>query len=633
VGLVALASQALLLAACSTEAEPNRCDFRVGFDDAALADRTAVAVVEIIEGGCESSGPVLYRAEVSAEEGMGPPPPTLPAGTYDLRAVARDADCVRFGEGCIDVELPCPEGATVRIPVAAVGEVVECDPSECDDGSCPEMDGGVGCPPGTVRCGARCVDTTSDPDHCGVCDNACPARPNAAPVCTDGECDIACNPGLGNCDEAVSNGCETPLDSMAHCSACNTDCGLDHATESCATGRCEIVECDGGWDDCNDDPADGCESNLADAPTCGSCGNACEEPNPLCDVGTCVSGCMPPRPDRCDRSCVDISSDPSHCGGCGDACSTNHATASCGGGRCAIIECDGGWDDCDDDPSDGCETSLHTTSDCGACGVACDIPQASESCGTGTCTLVSCDLGREDCDDDLSNGCERDVRTLTDCGGCGVTCSLDHANETCATGSCRIATCESGFRDCDATASTGCESESATDPDNCGLCGNACDFGEVCEGGSCQCPAGCDSCIAADCSASSPCTCDSGCACSFECPLGTDCGAECRGSGTECELDAFAVLRVSRFVCEAGATCRMDARSASNVSGSNVVCRGDGTTCEIDCRSASRCNVACESGAACRIQCASASDCDFTPCGASQISCPGGVIACNTSCP
>lgn len=106
----------------------------------------------------------------------------------------------------------------------------------------------------------------------------------------------------------------------ASCASCNTA----NATATCnPTGECAIAACTGSWHDCNADPADGCE--------------------------------------------IDVAHDPNHCGKCdAPVCVVAHGNAGCGAGLCAIQKCDVGYKDCNNDPSDGCETSL--TLHPGACG-------------------------------------------------------------------------------------------------------------------------------------------------------------------------------------------------------------------------------------------------------------------------
>jgi len=43
---------------------------------------------------------------------------------------------------------------------------------------------------------------------------------------------------------------------------------------------------------------------------------------------------------------------------------------------------------------------------CGACGTPCTLPDATPTCATGTCKVASCDSGHANCDLDDSNGCE-----------------------------------------------------------------------------------------------------------------------------------------------------------------------------------------------------------------------------------
>lgn len=75
-------------------------------------------------------------------------------------------------------------------------------------------------------------------------------------------------------------------------------------------------------------------------------------------------------------------------------------------GECTGAECDPGTADCNDNPMDGCETTLGTDDDCNACGDSCDAgPNASGSCNAGTCAY-DCDSGFGNCDDDWANGCE-----------------------------------------------------------------------------------------------------------------------------------------------------------------------------------------------------------------------------------
>jgi hypothetical protein len=69
--------------------------------------------------------------------------------------------------------------------------------------------------------------------------------------------------------------------------------------------------------------------------------------------------------------------------------------------------CRMGFEDCDGDPSNGCEADLmRDEAHCGACGTTCGgAPSANGVCGAGTCGL-GCVVGTFDCDGDAANGCE-----------------------------------------------------------------------------------------------------------------------------------------------------------------------------------------------------------------------------------
>ncbi|MCK6456042.1 MAG: Ig-like domain-containing protein [Phycisphaerae bacterium] len=103
----------------------------------------------------------------------------------------------------------------------------------------------------------------------------------------------------------------------------------------------------------------------------------------------------------------------------------------------------------------------------------------SGASGPATVFLRTCTSMTASCDGDVRNGCETSLTTVTDCGACGVSCSLANATESCATGTCVIVTCDIGYADCDANHANGCEvshaaySNSCATPENLGLaCGD-----------------------------------------------------------------------------------------------------------------------------------------------------------------
>jgi hypothetical protein len=144
---------------------------------------------------------------------------------------------------------------------------------------------------------------------------------HATAVCHEGACVVAkCEDGWRDCDAKDNSGCETAVDTVAHCGRCDVDCdALDHvATAACSPAReCEVVACDMGWGDCDADPDTGCEASLTTTSDCGGC--ASFGANETCE-------------------------------GLADT-----AMTSCGSGVCAVDQCALGFGNCDGLASTGCE--------------------------------------------------------------------------------------------------------------------------------------------------------------------------------------------------------------------------------------------------------------------------------------
>lgn len=273
-----------------------------------------------------------------------------------------------------------------------------------------------------------------------------PFDPDVALVSDEGACVgaacsvMSCEPGYADCDLDARNGCEAVLNGPAHCGACNQSCVMPNAEASCSAGVCGFVSCAPGFGDCDDDVArNGCERPLDSLTSCGGCGVPCALPN---------------------------------------------AATTCSSGVCELTGCANGFDDCDGDASNGCETPLDTLGDCGGCGVPC----ASSSCSGGACSSASCAPFLADCDSD-GVSCETDLRTLSDCVSCGVACGdadgrITNATASCVTGTCGIGVCDPGFEDCDSSAVTGCEAQLGSNA-HCSGCNLPCDVNETCSGGSC----------------------------------------------------------------------------------------------------------------------------------------------------
>jgi hypothetical protein len=191
----------------------------------------------------------------------------------------------------------------------------------------------------------------------------------------------------------------------------------------------------------------------------------------------------------CNGQCVDTARDPQNCGGCGMACNGGHAGSTCQAGACVPTKCFAGWGDCNMDPKDGCETNLHVdANNCTACGMKCSIPNATAGCSDG-CYLQACNFGFDDCNGDMKDGCETNVTSdVKNCGACSMACPpLAHGKVACVNAVCALTQCDVGFLDCDNNPKNGCETVVANDKNNCGKCGNACGQGQVCINGGCTC--------------------------------------------------------------------------------------------------------------------------------------------------
>ena len=177
-----------------------------------------------------------------------------------------------------------------------------------------------------------------DTNNCGTCGAVCPARANSTSTCFyGGVCNFVCNDGFADCDLNPANGCEVATSSSAgNCGACGLVCGNG---STCRSGACTSATCAAGFGDCNHNAADLCEANLTTSVThCGACGIVCSFPNAAaeCLGGTCGwSVCLMDYAD-CDTNptngCeVNVATDASNCGGCGVHCAGGQ---SCRSGVC-----------------------------------------------------------------------------------------------------------------------------------------------------------------------------------------------------------------------------------------------------------------------------------------------------------
>lgn len=166
---------------------------------------------------------------------------------------------------------------------------------------------------------------------------------------------------------------------------------------------------------------------------------------------------------------MDILQDEKHCGDCRTKCPDRpNAPASCIRGTC-VLTCNRGLENCDQNLSTGCEVKLGTIEHCTSC-TACptsDNPRQDPVCGPDGCGFT-CKIPYTNCDA-KSNQCEVDLDTDPEnCGSCGTVCPNINGVATCNKGQCMLE-CEPGYTNCDNDDSNGCETPLGS-PEHCKSC-------------------------------------------------------------------------------------------------------------------------------------------------------------------
>ncbi len=296
-----------------------------------------------------------------------------------------------------------------------------------------------------------------------------------------------CSPGLADCDRNPANGCEVNIaSSLGACGACGRACAtVPNAVPTCTAGACGFT-CVAGWSDCDGNASNGCEANTAsDTSHCGACGNVCASGSrgaATCSAGVCGmlcetgwANCDGNAGNGCEAA---IRSNPSHCGVCGNVCSLANATAACTAGACTISACTGSFRNCDGNVANGCERDTGSdVNNCGLCGNRCPSrANATSICTAGGCGF-RCNPGFADCDGSAANGCEVNLTTNgSHCGACGSVCATANGTPICSASTCGISSCNSGFANCDGQVGNGCEANTRTNVNHCGGCGRVCSF-------------------------------------------------------------------------------------------------------------------------------------------------------------
>jgi len=117
----------------------------------------------------------------------------------------------------------------------------------------------------------------------------------------------SCDMGFDDCSGGPGDGCESDLGDIATCGSCGNDCGRDNALTGCNGGSCSFNGCVSGFGDCNADENDGCEAEYdVDPNNCDSCGKICKV-GQGCAGGICGdtdASCSDPGASCNDTACT-----------------------------------------------------------------------------------------------------------------------------------------------------------------------------------------------------------------------------------------------------------------------------------------------------------------------------------------
>jgi hypothetical protein len=288
--------------------------------------------------------------------------------------------------------------------------------------------------------------------HGGACSQSAQCLSPAAPVC---------DPKTGQCVACTEADDVCPKGQVCLGTTCKAGCADD--TDCSMGGK------GAGGGDAGGQPL---VCNTSTHQCVGCTGDASCPAGTICSGDTCVAGCnvnhaCQPGAECCADTCVDTKSDPNNCGSCKPcpAPSDAHAQPVCTYGQCGFGACDPGYADCNNDPSDGCETDLKGQAACPC------VPGQEYDCydgpagtkgvgickgGKGVCQPDGLSLGpcvgeilpaAETCDDLLDNNCDGQINE----GGIDCVCKPNE-KAPCYDGPAgteNVGTCKDGAKQCD----------------------------------------------------------------------------------------------------------------------------------------------------------------------------------------
>jgi hypothetical protein len=449
-------------------------------------------------GACRKYDSTTTCAEASCSGKTFTPARKCAAGAC---AAATAVDC---GQAQCAVE-GCRQGCSVDTDCSTT--------AYCVNGTCVAKKGnGADCTAGGQCTSKACVDGK-------CCETACAGKCYACAMGRTGQADGKCAPVTSGTDP--DSEC---ADSAA--STCSTDgmcdgagaCRLWSKGTQCAAGMCNSAgnylsarTCD-GLGTCGAATTDVCAPNVCAATGCSrTCSTDAEcLGNTYCAGTTCAAKKTAGMPcgtsnNQCASGfCVDTFCCDARCDGKCSACS--NAKTGQANGKCAPVPTGS-------DPDNECASDA--TKPCGLDGFcngagACRMPAVNTACGTAACAppnlftpAGTCD-GAGMCNLGTQRACAGGLTCVANSNTCKATCSNDNdcvSGNYCSNGSClpkknagatcNVGTeCGTGFCSADkhccnnACSASGCQScttgtctttaNTATDPNNCGSCGNKC---------------------------------------------------------------------------------------------------------------------------------------------------------------
>ncbi|MEW5741161.1 MAG: hypothetical protein AB1938_19720, partial [Myxococcota bacterium] len=333
-------------------------------------------------------------------------------------------------------------------------------------------------------------------DSCetGLCD----AAPGFQAVCVR-KCSGGCQPDEV-CVQLTPHRFSCQVDQRKLCQPCEIDSDCPYPSDKCIVVNGEKVcgrdcafdqSCPSGYECLNARGTDGLPKVQQCSPMNASCAclargdlmQPCESTNQFgtcrgvktcdlvsnsvtCDARTPAEDVCNGADDDCDGQ-VDEGAMPVTCGvgACERSVSScaDGGAATCTPGQPIAELCNNVDDDCDGNVDNGFPID-NDVNNCGGCGVRCSLPHATPTCAMRTCRVASCDPGWDNCDAMDPNGCETDLTSPMSCGACGNACMRPNATAACVMGQCQY-TCQGNFRDANGDPSDGCECTflSATD--------------------------------------------------------------------------------------------------------------------------------------------------------------------------